>query len=122
MASENAITGFAALLERLTSLINEKTPGADGKSAYEIWLEAGNSGSEADFLLSLQGEPGPQGIQGEKGENGTDGTDGEQGIQGIQGLTGDKGDKGDTGEPGPQGEKGDDGENGDTGITWNIIN
>lgn len=29
--------------------------GAAGKSAYEIWLDAGNTGSEADFLESLKG-------------------------------------------------------------------
>ncbi len=38
--------------------------GNDGKSAYQIWLDAGNEGSEIDFLASLKGE---QGIQGEKG-------------------------------------------------------
>lgn len=32
--------------------------GADGKSAYELWLEAGNSGTEDDFLASLVGEGG----------------------------------------------------------------
>lgn len=30
----------------------------DGKSAYQIWLDNGNVGSEADFLASLQGNPG----------------------------------------------------------------
>lgn len=30
--------------------------GADGKSAYEIWLEKGNTGTEEDFLESLKGE------------------------------------------------------------------
>lgn len=30
--------------------------GADGKSAYQIWLDAGNSGTEEDFLASLKGE------------------------------------------------------------------
>ena len=35
--------------------------GDDGKSAYEIWLEAGNEGSEADFLASLRGETGDDG-------------------------------------------------------------
>ena len=29
-----------------------------GKSAYEIWLEEGNTGSEADFLQSLEGQQG----------------------------------------------------------------
>ena len=31
--------------------------GIDGKSAYEIWLEQGNTGTEQDFLDSLKGEP-----------------------------------------------------------------
>lgn len=38
--------------------------GVDGDSAYQIWLNAGNSGTEADFLASLvgpQGEPGSSG-------------------------------------------------------------
>ena len=30
----------------------------DGKSAYQLWLDAGNAGTEADFLASLQGDPG----------------------------------------------------------------
>lgn len=37
----------------------------DGKSAYEIWLEEGYSGTEADFLASLQGNSGYQGAAGE---------------------------------------------------------
>ena len=35
--------------------------GADGKSAYQIWLDAGNKGTEDDFLLALIGAPGPEG-------------------------------------------------------------
>ena len=35
--------------------------GADGQSAYEIWLSLGNSGTEADFISSLTG---PQGAAG----------------------------------------------------------
>ena len=31
--------------------------GDDGKSAYEIWIEQGNEGSEQDFLDSLKGDP-----------------------------------------------------------------
>lgn len=31
-------------------------PGKDGKSAYEIWLEQGNEGTEEDFLESLKGD------------------------------------------------------------------
>lgn len=38
--------------------------GEDGESAYQIWLEQGNSGSEADFLKSLKGDKGDPGISG----------------------------------------------------------
>jgi hypothetical protein len=41
--------------------------GEDGLSAYGIWLNNGNSGTESDFLNSLQGPPGPQGEQGPAG-------------------------------------------------------
>jgi hypothetical protein len=34
--------------------------GEDGLSAYQIWLNAGNSGSEQDFLDSLKGGSGTQ--------------------------------------------------------------
>lgn len=32
--------------------------GEDGKSAYEIWLDEGNVGTEEDFLESIKGEKG----------------------------------------------------------------
>jgi hypothetical protein len=38
-------------------------PGCRGESAYEIWLECGNTGSKADFIASLKGEKGDQGAQ-----------------------------------------------------------
>ena len=44
------------------------TSGTNGKSAYQIWLDAGNTGTEADYLASLKGE---QGIQGASGKDGT---------------------------------------------------
>lgn len=37
----------------------------EGRSAYEIWLAQGNTGSEEDFLESLRG---PSGYSGEAGE------------------------------------------------------
>ena len=43
--------------------------GMNGKSAYEIWLEAGHSGTIEDFLNFIRGE------KGEKGENGEDALD-----------------------------------------------
>ena len=68
--------------------------GADGKSAYDLWLEAGNEGSTEDFLASLKGERGEQGPQGEKGEQGERGLQGEKGEQGERGLQGEKGEQG----------------------------
>lgn len=35
--------------------------GQSGKSAYEIWLDAGNHGTVAEFLASLRGEKGDRG-------------------------------------------------------------
>ena len=76
--------------------------GADGKSAYEIWLDAGNTGTEADFLASLKGEKGATGATGATGQRGMDG------ARGPQGAKGDKGDKGDPGSG--------------TEVAWNQIN
>ena len=55
------------------------TPGPAGKSAYEIWLDEGNSGSEQDFLDSLVGPQGPDGLSAYEVavENGYVGTESE---------------------------------------------
>ena len=69
--------------------IGDHSKPKDGKSAYQIWIEAGNKGTINDFLESLIGEPGKStyeiwlslgnegtvvdfinSIQGEKGERG----------------------------------------------------
>jgi hypothetical protein len=90
--------------------------GAQGKSAYDLWLEAGNVGTEADFLLSLKGNPGETGPQGPKGDPGDTGPQGPKGDPGDTGPQGPKGPKGDPGETGPQGPKGDPGETGPQGL------
>ena len=50
--------------------------GQDGLSAYEIWISQGNTGTEQDFLNSLEGLQGPAGTNGVDGINGIDGQDG----------------------------------------------
>ena len=86
--------------------------GSDGKSAYQIWLSLGNSGTETDFINSIKGEKGDRGEQGLQGVQGEKGDRGEQGLQGVQG---EKGDKGEQGLQGIQGEKGDKGDTGAKG-------
>ena len=53
---------------------------ADGKSSYDLWLAAGNTGTEAQFLASLKGAAGATGPQGPKGEAGPQGADGQDGV------------------------------------------
>lgn len=50
--------------------------GPSGDSAYQIWLDQGNTGSEQDFLDSLVGHTGPTGSTGEKGDTGNTGPTG----------------------------------------------
>lgn len=50
--------------------------GADGKSAYQSWLDLGNVGTEADFIASLASTvAGPTGDAGPPGDPGLDGAD-----------------------------------------------
>ena len=102
--------------------------GADGKSAYEIWLDAGNQGTETDFLNAIKGAKGDSGNDGANGTNGANGADGKSayeiwldaGNQGtetdflnaLKGAKGDKGDKGDSGAPGTNGTNGNNGADG----------
>ena len=65
--------------------------GKDGKSAYEIAVNYGFTGTIEEWLESLKGETGAQGPQGEKGEQGIQGEKGEQGEQGPQGEKGESG-------------------------------
>ena len=46
-----------------TGKVRNPMKGLDGLSAYEIWLEDGNTGSEQDFLNSLQGRDGESAYQ-----------------------------------------------------------
>lgn len=57
--------------------------GQDGKSAYEIWLDNGHTGSETDFLNWLKGSDGVDGVNGKDGVNGANGTNGIDGKDGL---------------------------------------
>lgn len=98
--------------------------GSNGLSAYQIWLNEGNTGTEEEFIASLKGSTGAQGIQGpigltgpqgKAGTNGTNGIDGADGAPGLPGKDGATGPKGDTGLTGPAGAPGKDGVDGAPG-------
>ena len=73
--------------EQLLALKGEN--GIDGKSAYQLAVEKGFAGTEAEWIASLKGETGPIGPQGEIGPQGLKGETGATGPQGIQGPKGD---------------------------------
>jgi len=90
--------------------------GADGLSAYEVWLSQGNTGTEADFLNSLQGADGATGPQGPAGNDGADGLSAYE-VWLSQGNTGTEADflnslQGANGATGAQGPVGNDGADG----------
>ena len=94
--------------------------GEDGLSAYQIWLNLGNTGTEQDFINSLEGPVGEQGLPGTNGTDGTNGVDGEDGLSAYQiwlnlGNTGTEQDFIDSLE-GPVGEQGLPGTNGTNGV------
>jgi hypothetical protein len=84
--------------------------GTDGISAYEVAVNEGFVGTEAEWLTSLIGDQGPQGDIGPQGP---------QGLQGIQGPAGADstvpGPQGEIGPQGPQGIQGEPGLDGDSG-------
>lgn len=116
--------------------------GEQGYSAYQIAQQNGFTGTEAEWLSSLKGEPGTPGEQGpkgdtgaagEKGADGANGTDGKDGANGHsayelavqQGFNGNvdawleslKGPKGDDGAPGATGANGVNGADGKDGLS-----
>jgi hypothetical protein len=91
-----------------------------GASAYEVALDNGFVGTEAEWLDSLIGDTGPTGLTGPAGADGATGPAGADGLNGTNGLDGAKGDTGDTGPAGADGLNGTnglDGAKGDTGDT-----
>lgn len=71
--------------------------GDQGLSAYEVWLAAGNVGTDQNFLDSLVSTvPGPVGATGAQGIQGPKGDVGDVGPQGPTGATGATGPAGTT--------------------------
>ena len=105
MMFTDALQGFGQTLNGFT-----------GKSAYQEWIDLGNTGTVEEFLLTLKGPKGDPGlnggIDGEDGAPGPEGPQGPAGPQGLQGIQGPQGIKGDTGNEGPRGLKGDTGDQG----------
>lgn len=151
--SEVATSGsYNDLIDRPTLLQGEKGEqgipgerGENGKSAFDIWKEVGNNGTEQDFITSLKGVAGKDGTNGvtprigenlnwwlgtidtgvrARGEQGIQGPQGEQGIQGVPGKDGIDGKDGYTpvkgldyfdGIDGKDGLNGQDGKDGEKG-------
>lgn len=116
------------------SVTEETSPSASagedlprGKSAYEVAVENGFSGTETEWLASLKGATGAPGADGKDGTDGKTPYVGDNGnwfvgsddtgkpSRGEKGEKGEKGDKGDTGAQGIQGEQGIQGVQGEKG-------
>ena len=65
--------------------------GKNGKSAYEIAVEHGFNGTEAEWLESLKGTNGTNGTNGKDGKDGENGVDGKNGTNGTDGKDGKNG-------------------------------
>ena len=63
--------------------------GINGKSAFQLAVDGGFIGTEAEWIASLKGETGPVGPIGPQGKTGKTGATGPQGIQGEVGPKGD---------------------------------
>lgn len=90
----NVGDAFAAIDLSLTNIntridgLGEGGAGADGRSAYEVAIDNGFTGSEPEWLASLKGDQGERGERGEAGAAGLDGRDGIDGTNGIDGRDG----------------------------------
>ena len=121
------------------SVTEETSPSASagedlprGKSAYEVAVENGFSGTETEWLASLKGATGAPGADGKDGTDGKTPYVGDNGnwyigaddtgkpSRGEKGEKGDKGAQGIQGEQGIQGVQGEKGEKGDPGATPNL--
>lgn len=77
---------IASIKDEIAQKVQVGAKGEDGKSAYQIALDEGFEGSEADWLASLKGTDGRNGIDGINGTNGKDGTNGADGKTPVKGV------------------------------------
>ena len=90
-----------ALADRVDELF-ETNAGPKGDSAYQVWLDEGNTGSEQDYLDSLKGEKGDSAYKVWL-DAGNSGTEAEY-LDSLKGADGDPGENGDDGDPGVDGK------------------
>lgn len=75
---------IAEIKDEIAEKVQVGAKGEDGKSAYQLAVEAGYEGTEADWLASLKGTDGRNGIDG---INGTNGKDGKTPVKGVDYFT-----------------------------------
>ena len=75
-----------AIKDEIAQKVQVGAKGEDGKSAYQIAVDEGFDGSEADWLASLKGINGTNGKDGINGTNGKDGTNGVDGKTPVKGV------------------------------------
>ena len=98
--------------DQLNQAIEEaKKQATPGKSAYQLWLDEGNKGTEQDFLASLKGSKGDRGATGETGQAGQPGLSAYQ-LAVQSGFKGSETEWLDFLRKGPQGPKGEPGKDG----------
>ena len=101
--------------DQLNKAIEEaKKQATPGKSAYQLWLDEGNKGTEHDFLTSLKGEKGDAGATGETGKTGQPGLSAYQ-LAVNAGFKGSETEWLDYLRKGPQGPQGTPGKDGKDG-------
>ena len=88
----NIGNAFTAVNTKLTSLQGQIDAlpgggGADGKSAYDIAVDNGYTGSQSQWLASLKGDKGDVGATGAQGAQGVKGDKGDVGATGAQGKS-----------------------------------
>lgn len=125
MPQATSVSG-SDLVEVLQAGVNKKAPvsllaltgpaGVDGKSAYQVAVQQGFTGTISQWLDSLRGATGQTGNTGPQGPAGAQGLRGDTGPQGPQGIQGPVGPTGPVGPAGAQGLKGDTGLQGPQGL------